>query len=118
MSGLQSKEMTRATAPPAVKWKNARSGTTPVHHWRRQRDRRSHFVGRIRPEMVRSITWRHQDRARKFLVLFSDRHLHRGQRDPNLNLLAVPQIEVRVRHGRVRPTGGLDPHLLTLVALR
>src|SRR5215472_16851883 len=72
-----------------VRLRYARIGQIHCDHWRGRDAGGSGDVERFRAKMVGSIAWRHSDRARTFLILFSHRYLHRAQYRAQPTLLAL-----------------------------
>ena len=77
-------EIVLASIPKLVPPLHSRNSLSDARTWKVHRDhrRRRHTsrtgaMERFRAKMAGAIAWRHSDRARTFLVLFSHRYLHR-----------------------------------------
>ena len=57
----------------------ARAWKVHRDHRRRRHTSRTGAMERFRAKMAGAIAWRYSDRARTFLVLFSDRYLYRSE---------------------------------------
>ena len=80
----------------------ARGGKVHRDHRRGYHTSRVSHVERYRAEMARPAAGRHSNRAGRFLVLFSDRYLHRCEHCVEFALIAVLDLPaLKAMRGRI-----------------
>src|SRR5258708_24472418 len=83
---------------PLCEVRYARIGEIHYDHWRGRDARGSGDVERLRAKMVGPTAWRHSDRARTFLVLFSHRYLHRFEHCLEFASVALLNLPALISH--------------------